>query len=208
MMALRFGRFVFDGERRQLTRDGAALRVSPKALELLQILLDRRPNVVDKQVLIEKLWPTVSVEEANVRNLIAELRQALGDDDRSPSLIRTVHRIGYAFVSPVAFVHRRGAPRLSAPMCSYALAEGVNLIGRDHDCNVPLDLSGISRRHAEIHVSDDSITLRDLGSKNGTWLNDSRVGGDVELRDGDKLRFGPMTLMLRCASAGDPTDTM
>ena len=207
-MALRFGSFLFDDERLQLTRDDAAVGVSPKALELLQILVRDRPNVVEKEALIDALWPDVNVEEANVRNLVAELRQALGDDDRQPAIIRTAHRRGYAFVATATVVGKRRPPRLTTVTGSYALAEGVNLIGRDEECTVPLDMSGVSRRHAEIRVSPDRVVLHDLGSKNGTWLNGTRVGGDVELRDGDKLRFGLMTLTFRWNSRPDATETV
>src|SRR4051794_6777170 len=96
-MAIRFDEFVLDAGTRQLTLRGDAIPLSPKALQLLQVLIDESPRVVSKEEIIERLWPDVTVEEANVRNLIAEVRPALSDDDRAPKYIRTAHRFGYAF---------------------------------------------------------------------------------------------------------------
>lgn len=76
----------------------------------------------------------------------------------------------------------------------HLLPEGTLLLGRGPDCALPLDSPGISRRHAELQVAGDSVTLRDLGSVNGTHVNALRVDGSVPLRDGDMLRLGDVLL--------------
>ncbi len=76
----------------------------------------------------------------------------------------------------------------------HPLREGTLRLGRAPDCELPLDNPGISRRHAELQVTGDSVRLRDLGSVNGTHVNDNRVHDSVELRDGDMLRLGDVLL--------------
>ena len=89
MTTVRFDRFLLDGAGRRLLRDGADVHLTPKAFELLQLLIDRRPAAVAKNAIMEALWPSTFVLEANVANLIAEIRVALGDDaSRPPSCSR------------------------------------------------------------------------------------------------------------------------
>ena len=63
---IRFGPFVHDLDTRQLTRDGRAIHLSPKAFELLTTLAEERPKVLSKAVLQERLWPGTFVAEANL----------------------------------------------------------------------------------------------------------------------------------------------
>lgn len=195
-MGIRFGDFVLDSGAKQLTRGGTPVALSPKALQLLELLIETRPNVISKERIIETLWPDVVVEEANVRNLIAELRGALGDNDRQPRYIRTAHRLGYAFIAAVgATRHRVG--RLVDGIHAYFVAEGVNSIGRDPASSIPIVTTGVSRRHAQIIATADGFLLEDLASKNGTWVNDVRVDGPVALHDGDEIRIGMVILVFR-----------
>jgi DNA-binding winged helix-turn-helix (wHTH) protein len=76
----RFEQFVLDAATRQLTRDGQAVHLSPKAFAVLTILLARRPNVVQKADLFGEIWPDVFVVDANLNVLVGEFRRALGDD--------------------------------------------------------------------------------------------------------------------------------
>ena len=96
-MTLRFGPFVLDLDTRQLTRGGGDIHLSPKAFELLETLILDRPKVLSKDVLQQRLWPETFVAEANLSNLVAEIREALGDRARSPLFVRTAHGFGYAF---------------------------------------------------------------------------------------------------------------
>jgi DNA-binding winged helix-turn-helix (wHTH) protein len=203
-VSTRFGRFELDEECRQLTDAGRAVPLSPKAFQLLQILVRERPKVVPKQTLIDELWPDTFVEEANVRNLIAEIRRATGAD-----LIRTAHRFGYAFEGTAASSRSRGpAARLDDATNTYPLGDGVNVIGRDAACQVALDRRGVSRRHAQIRISDGSASIEDLGSKNGTWVNGTRITGAVPLNEGDSIRAGVVTLTYRVNVTDPSTETL
>ena len=96
-MRVRFGPFVLDSETRELLRADVPVPLSPKAFELLCVLVAHRPKAMAKSDLQERLWPTTFVVEKNLANLIGEIRDAIGDDPSNPRFIRTVHRFGYAF---------------------------------------------------------------------------------------------------------------
>ena len=81
-------------------RDGEPLQLSRKAFDLLAILLAHRPAVVDKDVLRDQLWGSTTVVDANLNNLVSEIRTVLQDDPQQPRFVRTVHRVGYAFCGP------------------------------------------------------------------------------------------------------------
>lgn len=66
------------------------------------------------------------------------------------------------------------------------------LIGRGDDCHMRPKSDAISRNHCAILVSGDNVILRDLNSRNGTFVNDQRVQGDHELKAGDKIRIGKL----------------
>jgi len=201
-MSIRFGRFALHEERRQLTKNGESVPLSPKAFDLLRLLVAQRPNVVPKEEIIEELWPDVAVEEANVRNLVAELRNALGQ-----SLIRTAHRFGYAFEG-VALAGEHIHARLDDSSQAYPIAEGTTVIGRDLSCAVALDAHGISRQHARIFLAGGTAELEELGSKNGTWVNGSRIESPVSLHEGDKIRIGALTLTFHLHPESESTTSL
>ena len=101
-MRIRFGPFTLDLESRQLTRAGEEIHLEPKAFELLSALVLERPKVLSKADLQERLWPGTFVAEANLSNLVAEIRAALGDPARAPKFVRTAHGFGYAFCGEAA----------------------------------------------------------------------------------------------------------
>jgi hypothetical protein len=199
---MRFGEFVFDSATRQLSKNGEPVHLAPKAFELLQLLIDERPRALQKKKLIDRLWPDVVVEEANLKNLIGEIRAAVG-----AQTIRTVQRYGYAFSTADS-----EAPASSARLIDggriHRLKVGENLIGRADDCSVILDFTGVSRHHAKIRITEGNYTLEDLGSRNGTWRNDERIRGSVELCDGDRLRLGGVPLIFRSALHAESTESL
>ena len=93
----RFGPFTLDLDTRQLIREGREIHLAPKAFELLSALVLDRPKALSKADLQERLWPGIFVAEANLSNLVAEIREALDDAARAPRFVRTAHGFGYAF---------------------------------------------------------------------------------------------------------------
>jgi DNA-binding winged helix-turn-helix (wHTH) protein/TolB-like protein len=88
-----FGPFTIDTDRGEVTREGAPVPLRPKTFSLLLYLVDRAGRVVNKQELLDAVWPGVVVTDDSLSQAVSELRQAL--DDREQGLIRTVSRRGY-----------------------------------------------------------------------------------------------------------------
>ena len=96
-MRVTFGEFVLDRGTRQLRRGDEERRLGPKALELLELLLDQRPNVVARERIRDRLWPDTSVSESTLATVVAEVRGALDEKRSKPRFLRTVHGVGFAF---------------------------------------------------------------------------------------------------------------
>jgi DNA-binding winged helix-turn-helix (wHTH) protein len=198
-MRVVFGDCEFDSGRRALLRHGRAVPLSPKAFQLLEVLLDRRPEAVAKAELLERLWPETFVSDASLHNLMAEIRAALGDAPRAARFIRTIPRYGYAFhgtaqTAPIVDIPSRSGPRLVSSGGEWALSEGATFVGRDRECAVRIDSPTLSRRHARFVVAGGETTVEDLGSKNGTQVNGQRIRRPVELKDSDQIQVGSLTL--------------
>ena len=88
-----FGRFRLDLQRRELTKDGTPIRLGSRALELLCVLADANGNVVSKDQLMERIWPSQVIEENALQAQISALRKALTDDGED--YIGTVQGRGY-----------------------------------------------------------------------------------------------------------------
>jgi DNA-binding winged helix-turn-helix (wHTH) protein len=211
---VRFAEFVFDADTRELRRGATRLPLSPKAYQLLEILVANRPRAISKTALQDLLWPETFVVEKNLVNLIAEIRQALGDDSSQPRFVRTVHRFGYAFRE--APIEPAGSQPLAQPpllvrvhwSAGHAvLPAGEHTVGRDPQVEIFLDSPGVSRRHARISVTEQEVTIEDLGSKNGTYVGPDRISGRTTIRDGDVFRVGPIHLTLRAIRPLDSTLT-
>lgn len=84
------------------------------------------------------------------------------------------------------------------------LSDGEYLVGRDLHAAIRLIDLAVSRRHAVIAVAGHLVTVRDLGSRNGTWVNDSRLDSPCALRDGDRLRVGAMCWVFRTRLSDPP----
>ena len=142
-------------------RDGCVVHLQPKAFDLLKLLVDAAPRVVLKSELHEQLWPNTVMSDSTLIYLVKEIRRALGDHDRAQPLIRTAHRVGYAFD---ASIPRATPARLSRWLVAgekrIALVEGEHLIGRDPDAGVLLDSSTVSRRHARLVVTEEGVRAR------------------------------------------------
>jgi DNA-binding winged helix-turn-helix (wHTH) protein len=210
----RFGPFALDSRTRQLLRDGHEATLSPKAFQLLLLLVENRSRAMSKQELHEQLWPSTFVLETNLAGLVAEIRRALEDTADKPTFVRTMHRFGYRFVGTV---HETDASVDSAePAMKFwlvweakqvPLAEGDNIIGRGTDAAVWIDAPGVSRHHARIAVRRGEATIEDLGSKNGTYVGADRVTAPRLLADGDQVRLGSVVVIFRVPQRPGPTET-
>jgi DNA-binding winged helix-turn-helix (wHTH) protein len=203
-----------DTQTRQLLRDGREVSLSPKAFELLVLLVENRSRAMSKEELHQQLWPSTFVLETNLAGRIAEVRRALEDVAEKPAFVRTMHRFGYWFIGDV--VEEETSLESNGPPVKYwlvwetrqvALAEGPNIVGRGTDASVWIDAPGVSRHHARILVSRGEATLEDLGSKNGTYVGGDRVTIPRRLLDGDQVRLGSVVVTFRVPQPPGSTET-
>jgi len=210
---VRFGRFVFDEASRELTSDGQRVDLSPKAFELLAVLLRERPRALSKAELRDRLWPDTFVGETSLPRVVGEARRALGERPGEERLVRTVQRFGYAFVGEASEdgqSARSGATAGAAETgCALMWGErlvpllpGENFVGREAGCTLTIPSDLVSRRHARIVVTGQGATVADLGSKNGTLVGGRRIELETRLADGDEIRIGPARLVFCAAGAG------
>ena len=198
----RFGDCDLDLGARRLFRASQEVHLSPKAFELLKLLVERRPHALAKSELLEHVWPGVFVSDASLARAINQLRGAVGDSARRPHIIRTVHGYGYAFVAdvidetpaPASRAGKRYSSYLALGHRTFPLSEGEHIIGREPDLAIRLDSPKVSRRHARIVVSGATATIEDLASKNGTFVRGDRIETTVGLDPGDQIQIGPFAL--------------
>lgn len=215
IMIYRFGDFVANDETRQLLREGVETPLTPKAFELLHLLLANRSRAVSKAELQKWMWPSTFVEETNLASLVAEVRRALGESAANPVFVKTLYGFGYRFVGEV-HGDAVGSPVEPSPVKRWVifeqrlipLMEGVNVIGRAPDAAIQIDAPALSRYHARIRVTREETLVEDLGSKNGTLLNGNRIAVPTPLRDGDEVRLGAIVLIFRISSDLDPTESL
>ncbi|HWO33676.1 MAG TPA: tetratricopeptide repeat protein [Candidatus Acidoferrum sp.] len=106
----RFGPFELDPAERLLSSDGRAVPVSPKAFDMLVVLVERSGHLCRREELMSVLWPDSFVEEGNLSVTVSSLRKVLHDDCGQPSYIETVSKRGYRFVASVSHVVERSDP--------------------------------------------------------------------------------------------------
>jgi DNA-binding winged helix-turn-helix (wHTH) protein len=203
---------VIDVGAHLIRRDGTDVHLAPKAFELLLVLVRNRPNVVPHGDLHAALWPGVYVSETSLAALVTQLRKAIGDTSGDGRVIRTVHRVGYAFIGDALVSGDPPAAdtivwRLIWRGQSIEVAAGQSVIGRDRGCAVCIDADSVSRHHARLDVTGHHASIEDLGSKNGTWVAGERIVGIAPLADGASFRLGSETVRLEIAPGSASTKT-
>lgn len=146
--ALVFGRFRFIVHSRELTVDGVPALIGNRALDVLSVLIEARGDLVTKDELLTRVWPTTTVEENNLQFQISSLRKVLGPDRE---FIRTVSGRGYRFVAEVTVTSRTAsAPTQYAE--PYPAAQRIRPGEGQAMHNLPAPTSDIVGREA--HLSD------------------------------------------------------
>ena len=208
-MRWQFDGFTLDLDARQLTSESQAVHLSPKAFDLLALLIAKRPRMVPKAELIGQLWPGTFVVEANLANLVSEIRAALNDHERTKKYIRTIHRRGYAFSGDARDATDPDGVNAGHVSCwiewgrlRFPLEPGEYVIGRDPDAGIRLDSTTVSRRHARLLVSESQTVLEDFGSKNGTFIDGERLVAPRMLVDGDAIQIGDLLVTYHSPGTG------
>lgn len=96
-----FGDYRLDVAESQLWRNGELVALTPKAYEVLVLLLEHPGHLISKEEFLQKVWAGSFVEENNLADNVSTLRKILGDDPKNPVFIETIPRRGYRFIGQV-----------------------------------------------------------------------------------------------------------
>jgi DNA-binding winged helix-turn-helix (wHTH) protein len=135
--SIAFGPFRVCPSQRLLLDGDAPLRVGSRALDILIFLLERPGELLTKRELIARVWPDLTVEDANLKVHVAALRRTLRDGQNGNRFICTVPGRGYSFVAPV--VYSGGAP--DVPPDPWRDGLGTATLDRDLLCMIAAQLS-------------------------------------------------------------------
>jgi DNA-binding winged helix-turn-helix (wHTH) protein len=201
---VRFGAFEVDLQTGELWQNGVRRSLQDQPFRVLALLLERPGELVTRDEIRRRLWPEAVFTdfEHGLNKAVNKLRRALEESSDDARYVETLPRRGYRFRAALSDASgpRPAAFRLIYEGKAYALTPGPNLIGRDPDSTLCLDASSVSRRHAQVEVTESGAFLVDLASKNGTFHGKARVHDRVSLADGDEIRIG--TVLVRFRAAG------
>lgn len=209
MARFRFDQFCFDSDQKALLRGGEPVRLTPRAFRLLELLILRRGKAVSKRDLLDHVWSGNIVEEANLKTIVLEIRNALEERGGRPEIVRTVYGYGYAFAGEVeeeeAGSGSESQAVVSVRWSTYAvlLPLGAHVIGRRPDCAVAIDDPSVSRVHAKLEITRDVLRIEDLRSKNGTFVDGKRIEAPTELLNRCEIVIGEVNVMLARLDSGD-----
>ena len=167
-----FGPYVMDTRSRILLKDGATVRLTPKAFDTLYVLVQHASQVVDKEQLLKEVWPDIFVEEGSLSHNIHNLRKALGDDSSEPRYIETIPKRGYRFVAPVKIsqaateqVGFEGAEEDALAIEKHTFVRGItnefdetDLPGEIHEAELVAEPAPLSRRAEPYALTGNVIT--------------------------------------------------
>lgn len=135
-LRVRFGQFRLDEAEARLQLNDRAIELAPRAFQVLCELVRHAGQLVPKDALLDAVWGHRHVNEAALKNIVSQLRQALGDDARESRLIQTVARRGYRFIAPVVGESQAWAEAVTRSLQARAGGLRDGLAGR----NAPLGL--------------------------------------------------------------------
>ena len=186
----------------RMIRDQVVVTLRPRVMEALVLFAKNPGAVVSKRELVDTVWSSGFVAENTVVHCIKELRNALGDSAACPQYLETIPRRGYRLLAQVRPIEtapetesiERARYQLVGQRWIGFLIDGENLIGRGGEARIVAPSVRVSRHHARIVVSGQSVTIEDLESKNGTFVSNRRVVEPTPIEDGDRVRIGDVSL--------------
>ena len=211
-MTVQFGEVVVSVGSRTIERSGQPVHLSPKAFDLLTALIARRPDVARTEELHALLWPGVHVGQTSLPALVSEIRSALGETPRDGSCIRTLPRVGYAFVADARDRESEGTGAARVWLVAgdrwIPVSDGIEILGREGASVIAFPEATVSRQHARLHISHREVLLEDLGSKNGTWMAGIRLQERTPLHDGDRFLLGSVDVRVSFTPPPATTKTL
>ena len=141
-----FGPYRFDAAKRLLLRGGEVVPLTPKCFEILLVFVENSGEVIEKEDLMNRVWPDSYVEEGNLTYNISVLRKALGERTNEHLYIVTVPGRGYQFVAPVSEVRPDGVGELIGERLSESANKPERLPGEANSSSLEQFL-GASKRY-------------------------------------------------------------
>jgi DNA-binding winged helix-turn-helix (wHTH) protein len=226
--AFRFGAFELDVAAYVLRRAGVPVKLERLPMEVLILLVRSGGDLVERSQLRNHVWGSdVFVDQdAAINTAIRKIRRVIGDDSERPRFIETVVGKGYRFIREIeatvpravrADGARRSSDAAAQDLQVYYLMRGSNeivlptgetIIGRLPSAGVYIDHPSVSRRHAVISIDADCAVLRDLKSRNGTFVDGRRVTTPTAVLPGSVIGLGPVALRFVVRSAPRSTQPM
>ncbi len=160
----RFGEFEADPAAYEVRRNGRRVRLARQPMDLLLLLLERRQELVRREVIAKQLWsPEVFTDvDAGIHTAILRIRQALGDSPAAPRFVETVSGKGYRFIAPVEVVVLHG------PVASPDSQAGYERVPNPPRHNLPAELTTFVGRAQELCELPDMLASSRLVSLTGT----------------------------------------
>jgi DNA-binding winged helix-turn-helix (wHTH) protein/tetratricopeptide (TPR) repeat protein len=158
-VSFRFGPYLLDRAAYRLLEGDRSIELSPKAIDLLLLLVERAGTLVTKDEILKAVWPDVAVTDNALTQVVSDLRHALGDSSTAPRYLETVPRRGYRFIAPV----EPAMPEGIAPGRATGTKTGPKTIAVLDFANVTADpeMSWLAAGIAET-VTNDLRVIRDL----------------------------------------------
>jgi DNA-binding winged helix-turn-helix (wHTH) protein len=189
----------------RVSLNDACVQLEHRVMAVLVCLAEHAGEVVTRRDLVDSVWDEGFVADNTITHAVTELRKAFGDDARDPRFIETIHRKGYRLVAPVFTEHPSRVTRSVGHHAYLAvvkdleilLEEGENLIGRSPDVTITIPSMKVSRHHARITIAGSNASICDLESKNGTYLNGSKIDREWPLESGDVIGVGSATEFIK-----------
>jgi len=120
-----FGAYELDAGTFKLRKDGLTLAVEPKGIDLLRLLLERAPRVVEKHEIFSIVWKNVAVSDNALTRLVTHVRKVLEDDPKSPRFIETIATRGYRFIAEVTQITQPAPATVSVPASSAVVRQAT-----------------------------------------------------------------------------------
>src|ERR1700737_4860166 len=123
-MRVHFGDWTLDTDAHELRQGADPVHLPPKVFRLLEVLIEHQPAAVSKDRLMELVWPGTFVDPSNLAGLIKDLRAALHDDARQPTIISTVYGFGNKFGAKVTIEEQQKPSLKSVAVLPFTHASG------------------------------------------------------------------------------------
>jgi len=204
-----FGPFRLDPLKRRLMRDGEPVRLTPKAFDLLLVLVEERGRTVEKDELFKKVWPGTVVEENNLNQNITALRKSLGDSRQESQYIATIPGLGYRFVAEVrkveeGFTQSRKEAKEESAIVARSPARPSKAFRYLLLIVVPLVVAALVyafyKREKPRPVAISSIMVLPLENLSGDPAEEYFADGMTDALIGDLARIGGLNVISRTSS--------